>query len=101
MPRPLRKNDQGLTDTFHFIFSFLKLYDMKLSEITSVDKATDRELLLIILSTQIQLARRIEFVYNKVAEKELESVDSLSDDIAAKLETFLSQINNAIKRKNN
>ena len=72
---------------------------MKLSEITSVDKATDRELLLIILSTQIQLARRIEFVYNKVAEKELESVDSLSDDIAAKLETFLSQINNAIKRK--
>lgn len=72
---------------------------MQLSKIASVDKATDRELLLMILSTQIQLARRIEFVYNKVAEKELESVDSLSDDIAGKLETFLSQINNAIKRR--
>ena len=72
---------------------------MQLSKIASVDKATDRELLLMILSTQIPLARRIEFVYNKVAEKELESVDSLSDDIAGKLETFLSQINNAIKRR--
>lgn len=72
---------------------------MSLSNIKSVDKATDRELLLMILSSQIQIARRIELLESKVTKKEFVSVPKMCDDIADKLDTFIDRFDEAIKRK--
>lgn len=73
---------------------------MKLSRIASIDKATDRELLLIILSTQVQIARRIEFLESKVTKNDFGSVPVMCDDISNKLDTFVDRLDEAIKRKN-
>lgn len=72
---------------------------MSLSNIKSVEKATDRELLLMILSSQIQIARRIEFLESKVTKKEFGSVPEMCDDITNKLDTFIDRFDEAIKRK--
>ena len=72
---------------------------MNLSKITSIDKATDRELLLIILSTQVLIARRIEFLESKVTKDKFGSVPEMCDDITNKLDTFIDRLSEAIKRK--
>ncbi|RYE53385.1 MAG: hypothetical protein EOP48_14510, partial [Sphingobacteriales bacterium] len=61
---------------------------MSLRDIQSIDKATDRELLLMILSTQVQLARRIEFLEAKIKDENFGSVPGLCDDIVQKFDTF-------------
>lgn len=72
---------------------------MSLRDIQSIDKATDRELLLMILSTQVQLARRIEFLEAKVKNEKFDSVPSLCDDIVQKFDTFNERLDEAIKRR--
>ena len=72
---------------------------MNLSKITSIDKATDRELLLIILSTQVQIARRIEFLESKVTKNEFGSVPEMCDDITNKLDTFIDRLDESIIRR--
>ena len=70
-----------------------------LSKIESIDKASDKDLLLMILSTQVQIARRLEFLESHIKSENFGSVDQLSDDIANKLNTFASHLNKAIKRR--
>lgn len=74
---------------------------MDLEKVKSLDNATDRELLLMILSTQVQLCRRVEFLYSKVTSQEYGSVDSLCDDIANKFDTFAKRLDEAIERQKN
>jgi len=73
---------------------------MNLSKITSIDKATDRDLLLMILSTQVQIARRIEFLESKVTQKDFGSVPDLCEDIVNKFDTFNERLNEKIQGKN-
>lgn len=73
---------------------------MGLSKIKSLSSATDREILLMILSTQVQIARRIEFLEAKIKDQEFGSVPSLCDDIVQKFDTFNERLDEAIKRKN-
>lgn len=73
---------------------------MNLSKISSIEKATDRELLLMILSTQVQIARRIEFLESKVTKKDFGSVPEMCDDITNKLDTFIDRLNESINLKN-
>ena len=54
---------------------------MSLRDIQSIDKATDRELLVMILSTQVQLARRIEFLEAKIKNEKFDSVPNLCDTV--------------------
>jgi hypothetical protein len=70
-----------------------------LSRIESIDKASDRDLLLMILSTQVQIARRLEFLESHMKSEKFGSVDELSDDIANNLNTFASHLAKAIKRR--
>lgn len=72
---------------------------MNLSTIKSIEKSTNKELLLIILSTQLQLVRRIEFLEKKITKKELESVDEMCADITNKFDDFIKKLDEAIKRK--
>ena len=73
---------------------------MNLDTIKSIDTATDRDLLLMILSTQIQLTRRFEFLQSHISKENYSSVEFLTDDIVNKFDTFLNQIDKAIERKN-
>ena len=73
---------------------------MNLHKILSVENATDRELLLMILSTQVQIARKIEFLESKVTKDKFGSVPELCNDITNKLDTFIDRLDESIKRKN-
>jgi hypothetical protein len=74
---------------------------MDLSSISSIDKATDRQLLLMILSTQIQIARRLEFIETKVGGEKFEGVQDLTKDIVNKFDTFLERLNDSIEAQHN
>ena len=74
---------------------------MKLSDVKSIEKATDRELLLMVLSMQVQIARRLEFIEAKVGGQKFEGVEDLTNDLVDKLDTFISHLNTSIKEANN
>lgn len=72
---------------------------MKISKINSLENATDRDLLLIILSNQIQLARKIELVQNSLKNSDIEPISKLADDMVYKLDTFLDVYKKAFDEK--
>lgn len=73
---------------------------MDLEKLKSIDDASDRELLLIILSTQLQIARRLEFIEARVSNYEPQGVERLAEDITNKLQSFLLHLDHAITKNN-
>jgi hypothetical protein len=73
---------------------------MNLSKIESLEKSNDRELLLMILSTQLQIARRIEILESKITNTDHGDVSQLCKDIVTKFDTFNERLNEQIIRKN-
>ncbi len=74
---------------------------MDLSKITSLSDATQHELLLIILSTQVQVLRRIQLLESKITKNDYGSVPELCEDITNKLDTFIKHLDGTIITKNN
>lgn len=72
---------------------------MNLSDIESIEQATDKQILLIILSIQLQIVRRIETLQSKLEDKDIDDVPSLCSDLVNKFDGFNNNLNEAIARK--
>lgn len=72
---------------------------MDLNKIKSLDKASEKQLLQMVLSGQLQLLRRMEIIENLLRDKDYvnQSVQKLAGEMVEKFDTFKDAIDENLK----
>ena len=67
---------------------------MKISNLKSIDEASEKDLLKYILSTQLQILRKIDFLEHELNGTEIVSPAETAKEMLQKIDPFLDRINN-------
>jgi hypothetical protein len=74
---------------------------MSLRDYKSLEEVPEKELLLYVLSSNLQILRQLDFLENHIKNKENVAPPSeIADDMIYKLPTFLDLLNEALEKRN-
>jgi uncharacterized FlaG/YvyC family protein len=66
---------------------------MKVNDVKSLDKLSDKQILQYILATQLQIIRKLDFLESKISNKSVSPHSEATKEMVSKLDSSVERIN--------